>query len=119
MTEQRGGEAESGIRRCAWCGRRLPERATTGRPRTYCRRSCRQRAFEARRRLDELTWGDDRLKELVRRLDDQHVLLASIRDVVDEMRRDVDDGRDWDTDARDEHVMRLAALLANAQHPQA
>ena len=55
----------------------------------------------------------------MRRLDDQHVLLASIWDVVDEMRRDVDDGRDWDTDARDEHVMRLAALLANAQHPQA
>ncbi len=38
-----------GERRCRWCARRLPEPASTGRPRLYCRRSCRQRAFEARR----------------------------------------------------------------------
>ena len=44
-------------------------------------------------------------------MDDQHVVLASVRDVVDEMMRDVDDGAQWDSDVRDEHVRRLAALL--------
>ena len=92
----------------------MPDPAATGRPRTYCRRSCRQRAFEARRRLGELTWGEDRLKELVSRMDDQYVVLATLRDAVDEMLRDVEDGRTWDTNTRDEHVRRLSALLDDA-----
>ena len=36
-------------RHCAWCGGAIPIASTTGRPRRYCRRSHRQRAFEARR----------------------------------------------------------------------
>jgi hypothetical protein len=38
-------------RHCGWCGARLPELATrtgVGRPRRYCARSCRQRAYEQR-----------------------------------------------------------------------
>jgi hypothetical protein len=35
---------------CGWCGGLLPESAATGRPRRYCKRSCRQRDFEARER---------------------------------------------------------------------
>ena len=58
-----------------------------------------------------MSWGEDRLRDLLGRLDDQHVVLASVRDVVDEMERDVEDGRDWDTDTRDELVRRLRALL--------
>lgn len=112
VTELRGGGPGAGDDgRCSWCGRRLPDPAGTGRPRRYCRRSCRQRAFEARRRLDEMSWGEDRLRDLLGRLDDQYVVLASVRDVVDEMERDVEDGRDWDTDTRDELVRRLRALL--------
>jgi hypothetical protein len=36
--------------RCAWCGRAVPaiEPPGPGRPRKFCRRSCRQRNFEAR-----------------------------------------------------------------------
>lgn len=99
-------------RRCAWCARPLPGPARTGRPRTYCRRSCRQRAFEARQRLGELSWGEDRLRELLERLDDQYVVLASVRDLVGEMQQDVVDGRSWDDDSRDELVGRLVALIA-------
>lgn len=33
--------------RCDWCGGRLP-RLKQGRPRTYCRQACRQRAYEQR-----------------------------------------------------------------------
>lgn len=112
MTKRGSGVVESEVRRCAWCARRLPAPAATGRPRTYCRRSCRQRAFEARQRTEEITWGDDRLKDAVARMDDLHVALTSIGDVVDEMTRDVEDGRSWTDDVRDEHVRRLSALLA-------
>ena len=41
----RRGEAS-----CAWCGRPVDE-GGTGRRRRYCRRSCRQRAYEQRRSL--------------------------------------------------------------------
>jgi hypothetical protein len=42
-------------RQCAWCGRPMPARAPSraGRPPLYCRRSCRQRAYEARNRTGE------------------------------------------------------------------
>lgn len=49
----RRGEAS-----CAWCGRPVNE-GGTGRRRRYCRRSCRQRAYEQRRslRMQELPEG--------------------------------------------------------------
>jgi len=99
--------------RCAWCGRRLPDPAPTGRPRTYCRRSCRQRAFEARRRLTELDWGEARIRELLERSDELEVVVAAATDVVEEMARDIDDDRPWDDDARSELVERLQAILGS------
>ena len=41
----------------------MPAASSTGagRPRLYCRRSCRQRAYEARRRLAERTQNEDEL----------------------------------------------------------
>ncbi len=51
-------------------------------------------------------------------MDDQYVVLATLRDAVDEMLRDVEDGRTWDTDTRDEHVRRLSALLDDASSPR-
>ncbi|QKT07350.1 hypothetical protein HUN08_09220 [Gordonia sp. X0973] len=33
---------------CAWCGREIVDATTLGRRRKYCRRSCRQRAYEQR-----------------------------------------------------------------------
>ncbi len=48
-------------RACGWCKRKFkPEQR--GRPRLYCSRSCRQRAYESRsaeRRLPELLLGND------------------------------------------------------------
>ena len=34
---------------CAWCGRMLPKSVGPGRPKKYCKRSHRQRHFEARK----------------------------------------------------------------------
>ncbi|MDV8000185.1 hypothetical protein R4P08_02880 [Rhodococcus sp. IEGM 1408] len=45
QTPPRRGEAS-----CAWCGRPVTE-GDTGRRRRYCRRSCRQRAYEQRQSL--------------------------------------------------------------------
>lgn len=36
-------------RPCAWCGETIHRQAPGGRRRLYCKQSCRQRAFEARR----------------------------------------------------------------------
>jgi len=40
--------------RCGWCHRPLTPRTGVGRPRLFCSPSHRQRAYEARRRADEL-----------------------------------------------------------------
>ncbi|AWH97305.1 hypothetical protein [Dietzia psychralcaliphila] len=55
----RRGEAS-----CAWCGRPVDE-GSTGRRRRYCRRSCRQRAYEQRQslRVRELPEGTVVLSE--------------------------------------------------------
>lgn len=55
----RRGEAS-----CAWCGRPVDE-GGTGRRRRYCRRSCRQRAYEQRRslRMQDLPEGTVVLSE--------------------------------------------------------
>jgi len=47
--EQGNGED----RRCRWCQRPLADRDGPGRPREYCRQSCRQRDYEARQRAAE------------------------------------------------------------------
>ena len=45
--------------RCRWCGRELPERTGTGRPRRYCRPGCRQQAHIARKFALAHGLGDD------------------------------------------------------------
>lgn len=99
---------EGAAERCTYCRRPLPEAKGVGRPRTYCRRSCRQRAFEQRRRATELSWGDDRLVELIRELELRGDRLAHATDVLDEVRRDLDD--DVEVGAA-EVVARLDAAL--------
>ena len=70
---------------CAWCGARLPQKAGAGRPRRYCRRSCRQRDFEARKRARELGLAESDLivaRKAVEGLDDiLFVLACAISDV--------------------------------------
>jgi hypothetical protein len=59
--------------------------ATTGRPRQYCRRSCRQRDYEARRRAAELGLGEHELvvarEELETTRDRLYVLACAVEDV--------------------------------------
>lgn len=42
-----------GAKLCAWCGEPI-QQSGVGRSRDYCRRSCRQRAYEARRQREAI-----------------------------------------------------------------
>jgi hypothetical protein len=72
-------------RRCGWCGRGFAAASAVGRLPTYCKRSCRQRAFEARRRSAELGLGESELvitRDELHRLQDQlWILECAIQDV--------------------------------------
>ena len=57
-TEERGAAA---LHRCHWCRWVLPPPAKTGRPRKYCKQSCRQWDWVARQRSRELDIGENEL----------------------------------------------------------
>jgi hypothetical protein len=75
-----------GEERCRWCRRPLTiEPGKVGRPREFCRRSCRQRDFEARRLAAATGIGDYVLtmtrEQLARVRDDLYVLECAVGDV--------------------------------------
>jgi hypothetical protein len=72
--------------RCRWCRRPLVDApGRVGRPRVFCRRSCRQRDFEARRLAAAAGIGDYVLTmtrdQLARVRDDLYVLECAVGDV--------------------------------------
>jgi hypothetical protein len=87
--------------------------AGPGRPRLYCRRSCRQRDYEARRRSGELGLSERELvvtrAELDALYDQLYVLEAAIEDVE----RDVADA------AGEKDVRRALDWLLEAARPVA
>ena len=82
------------LRRCGWCGRRLPERAGPGRPRLFCRQSCRQRSFEARQRADEAGLSESELIVTKAELDELRDALYVLEAAVEDVDRDVGSGDD-------------------------
>ena len=84
--------------RCAWCGRGFERTAGAGRPRRYCKRSCRQRDYEARRRASERGLDEDELiitrTELNELRDRLFVLSETVKDVEADLTDDeADDER--------------------------
>lgn len=65
---------------------------TVGRPALYCRRSCRQRAFEARRRGQDLGVSDDELVIARNELDDVNDRLFEISLAAKDAQMQYDDG---------------------------
>ena len=94
---------------CRWCGRQFTPSAGAGRPRRYCKRSCRQRDYESRRRAGELGLGEDELiltrQELNELRDRLFVLSETIKDVE----------RDLTDDAADDERRLLNVLLFAAK----
>jgi hypothetical protein len=92
VTEQaRSDTAERAARRCAWCRRPLPAANRTGRPRRFCKHSCRQRDFEARRRLAELGIGEHELIVTRTALDGLRDELYALACAVEDVERDLAD----------------------------
>jgi hypothetical protein len=81
--------AATTTRRCRWCGRPVAATPGPGRPREYCRRSCRQRDYEARRRSSELGIGDAHLVVARAELDDLHDRLYELQAAIEDVDRDL------------------------------
>jgi hypothetical protein len=100
-------------RRCAWCRRPLPpDPRGAGRPRRYCRRSCRQRAYEARSRAAELGLADGELAAARAAHDGLLDRLDLLRRTLDDLAADAAAG-----DLDDPEALRfaLAILVAAAR----
>src|SRR5262245_37423142 len=85
--------------RCRWCGRRFGVRpGGRGRPQQYCKRSCRQRDYEARRRVAELGLSEGELvvtrEELESLRDRLYVLECAVEDVERDLELRGDDPED-------------------------
>lgn len=80
-----GQTGSAGDRRCRWCARPFPVAPGPGRPKEFCRRSCRQRDYEARQRAAEIGLSEDELVLTRRTIDELrdrlYVLEAAIEDV--------------------------------------
>lgn len=98
---------------CAWCGRRFVPGSGPGRPRRFCRRSCRQRDYEARQRIRTEGLADDELvvtRQALSRIDDLvYVLACAVEDVE----------RDLATVHVDEDIARALSWLMEAAKPLA
>jgi hypothetical protein len=74
---------------CRWCGRRFAPTRGAGRPRIYCKRSCRQRDYEARQRALELGLGEHELvmtrDELNATRDRMYVLERTLEDADEDL----------------------------------
>jgi hypothetical protein len=96
---------------CAWCGKALDQGGGAGRPRRYCKRTCRQRDFEARKRARELGLAESDLivaRKAMENLDDLlFVLSCSLEDV----------DNDLALDSSPEQVSRSLGWLLEAARP--
>ncbi len=75
--------------RCDWCHRPMAPRAGAGRPRRFCCASHRQRAYEARRRADELHVPADQCLVSVSDLSKLHDRLYRLEAAVDDVVADL------------------------------
>lgn len=96
--------------RCRWCGRELPLRVGTGRPRRYCRAGCRQQAHMARKFAAAHGLGDDEVIVGREALEDLHGALYCLQAAIEDVDADL---RDSPTAAETASALRW--LLDNAR----
>jgi hypothetical protein len=97
--------------RCRWCGRAYPARTGPGRPRLYCRRSCRQRDYESRQRSSELGLGEHELVVTRQELDELKDRLYLLAKTLEDVERDLSDD-EADDERRLLNVLLYAARQA-------
>jgi hypothetical protein len=76
-------------RRCRWCARRFEVAPGPGRPREFCRRSCRQRDYEARRRAAEVGLSEDELVLTRAAMEDLRDRLYVLEAAIEDVERDL------------------------------
>jgi hypothetical protein len=91
---------QAGEHRCKWCGRAFEVKPGPGRPAQYCRRSCRQREYEANRRSKELGLGESELVMARSELDQLRDALYVLEAAVEDVDRDVEEGGDDPAEVR-------------------
>lgn len=81
--------AETDERRCRWCARRFTVTIGPGRPREFCRRSCRQRDYESRQRASELGLSEHELVLTRQAMDELRDRLYVLECAVEDVERDL------------------------------
>lgn len=76
-------------RRCRYCRRPLPAPARTGRPREFCRPSCRQQEYLRRQRAADAGLAEHELVVTRAELDELHDLLYVLEAAVEDVDRDL------------------------------
>ena len=76
-------------RRCRWCARRFEVTPGPGRPKEFCRRSCRQRDYEARQRAVEVGLSEDELVMTRRAMDELRDRLFVLEAAIEDVERDL------------------------------
>lgn len=76
-------------RRCRWCARRFTATIGPGRPREFCRRSCRQRDYEARHRAQEVGLSEHELVLTRQAMDELRDRLYVLECAVEDVERDL------------------------------
>ena len=79
-------------RACLWCGRKFPVSGGPGRPRRFCKPSCKQRDYEARSRAAELGLGEHELVVTREELESVRDRLFVLSCVVEDVERDLATG---------------------------
>lgn len=96
------------MQRCRWCGRPLEVRTGPGRPRAFCKASCRQADYIARRRQVELGISESELVVTRQALDELRDRLYVLEAAVEDVDRDLAEAT-TDQDLRDAVTWLLAA----------
>ncbi|GEE02890.1 hypothetical protein nbrc107696_33360 [Gordonia spumicola] len=78
---------------CAWCGREMVD-SDTGRRRKYCKRSCRQRAYEQRTLLEGTAIPGDALILNAAEAEALGDRLFELRCAAEDIRTALDEGTD-------------------------
>jgi hypothetical protein len=100
--------------RCRWCGRQFVPETGAGRPRRYCKRSCRQRDYESRHRSQELGLGEHELVVTRQELHEVRDRLYELAETVKDVERDLTDDP-ADDERRLLNVLLYAAKQACAE----
>ena len=104
------GETGTTVASCRWCGRAFDPKPGPGRPRLYCRHSCRQRDYEARRRAAELGLGEHELVVTRQELDELKDRIFVLAKTLEDVEQDL-----TDDDADDERRLLNVLLYAVRQ----